>query len=287
MRTKNIKFSTSDKVFYVINHTFLFFCLLVVTFPLMNVVAQSLSSADAVITGKVFLWPVDFSLEAYRRIITNADLVNGFANLLFYTIVGTAVNVILTVMAGYPLSKKDFYGRRVIIGAFVFTMMFSGGLIPSYLLVKALGLYNTRWALIIPGAMSVWNVMIARTFFQNTIPDELCESAEIDGASDLKILLSIILPLSKPVIAVLTLFYAVDHWNSYFTGLIYLTKKELLPLQVVLRNILANAQIMQEMANIIDEEQTRTLALVEVLKYAVIGFASLPVLLLYPFIRIP
>lgn len=285
MNTKQIKYSGSDRVFYIINHTFLFFALVIVFFPLMNVVAQSLSSSNAVITGKVFIWPVEFSLDAYKRIFNNSDLLNGFANSLYYTVIGTMINVTLTVMAGYPLSKKDFYGKQMIIGMFIFTMIFSGGLIPSYLLVKNLGLYNTRWAILIPNAMSVWNVMIARTFFQNTIPDELCESAEIDGASDIRIMASMILPLSKPIIAVLTLFYAVDHWNSYFNAMIYLQNKSLLPLQVVLRNILADAKMIEEMANIVSEQQTNSLALVEVLKYAIIVFASIPVLLMYPFVQ--
>lgn len=285
MSMKKIKYSGSDKIFYIINHTFLLFSLLIVLFPLLNVVAQSLSSSTAVITGKVLIWPVDFSLDAYKRIFNNSDLLKGFGNSLYYTLIGTIINVTLTVMAGYPLSKKDFYGKQYIIGAFIFTMIFNGGLIPSYLLVKDLGLYNTRWAILIPNAMSVWNVMIARTFFQNTIPDELCESAEIDGASDIRIIMSMILPLSKPIIAVLTLFYAVDHWNAYFNAMIYLQDKNLLPLQVVLRNILADAKMIEEMANIVNEQQSNSLALVEVLKYAIIVFASIPVLLLYPFVQ--
>lgn len=285
MRTKKIKYSGTDKIFYFVNHTFLLFALLIVLFPLLNVVAQSFSSPNAVITGKVLIWPVDFSLDAYKRIFNNSDLIMGFGNTLFYTFFGTIVNVLLTVMAGYPLSKKDFYGKQVIIAAFIFTMIFNGGLIPTYLLVKNLGLYNTRWAIIIPTAMSVWNVMIARTFFQNTIPDELCESAEIDGASDFRIIVSMILPLSKPIIAVLTLFYAVDHWNEFFNPMIYLQTKSLLPLQVVLRNILADAKMIEEMANIVNEQQQNSLALVEVLKYAIIVFASIPVLLMYPFVQ--
>jgi putative aldouronate transport system permease protein len=285
MERRNIKLSFSDRLFHVINNIFLTIVLLLVIFPLINVVSQSLSSPNAVITGKVFLWPVEFTIDAYRRIVTSPDLIGGFKNSFFYTIVGTALNVTLSIMAAYPLSRKDFYGRKFIIGMFVFTMMFSGGLIPSYLLVKNLGMYNTRWALIIPNALAVWNVMIARSFFQNTIPDELYEAAELDGASDIKLIFSVILPLSKPIIAVLTLFYAVDHWNSYFNGLIYLKSKNLLPLQVVLRNILANAQAIEQMADIASEDQIKSLALVEVLKYAIIVFASLPVILLYPLVQ--
>ena len=282
---RNLRPGFSDRVFHVINYIYLFLALLIVLFPLINVVSQSLSSPNAVITGKVFLWPIEPTLDAYRRIFENNDLMMGFGNSIFYTVVGTSINLIMTIMAAYPLSKKDFYGKNVIIGIFVFTMMFNAGLIPNYLLIKSLGLYNTRWVMVIPNAMSVWNVMIARTFFKNTIPEDMCEAAELDGASDIETIISIILPLSTPIIAVLTLFYAVGHWNSYFSGLIYLQSKHLLPLQVVLRNILASTQIIEQMTGAITEEQAKSLALVEVLRYAIIVFASLPVIILYPFIQ--
>jgi ABC-type glycerol-3-phosphate transport system permease component len=285
MSKQKIVYSKGDKVFFTINYIFLSFCFLIVILPLINVISSSLSSPTALITGKVFILPVEPSLFAYKKIVTNPDLINGYLNSLFYTVVGTSVNIILTIMAAYPLSRKDFYGRNVITGMFVFTMLFSGGMIPNYLLVKNLHLYDTRWALIIPGALSVWNVMIARNFFQTTIPNELIEAAEIDGASDIKVIFSVVLPLSAPIIAVLSLFYAVGHWNSYFGGFLYLKSKNLFPLQVVLRNILLNAQIIETMADIPSQEQLNMMSIVEVLKYAIIVFASLPVILLYPIVQ--
>lgn len=277
--------SKGDNVFYFINYIFLAFCFLMILFPLMNVVSSSLSSPNALIAGKVVIFPVEFNLNAYKNIVTNSDLINGYLNSIYYTVVGTSLNIVLTIMCAYPLSRKDFCGRNIITGILVFTMIFNGGLIPTYLLVKDLHLYDTRWALIIPGAMSVWNVMIARNFFQTTIPTELIEAAEIDGASDFKVIGSVILPLSAPIIAVLTLFYAVGHWNSYFGGLIYLKTRSLFPLQVVLRNILSNAQVIQDMAGIPTAEQLNMLSMVEVLKYAIIVFASVPVILLYPLVQ--
>lgn len=285
MAKNTITNGKGDTIFYVINYVFLTFCFLMIIFPLINVISSSLSSPNALIAGKVFLLPVEPSLFAYKKIITNPDLTNGYMNSIFYTVVGTAVNIVLTIMCAYPLSRKDFCGRNIITGILVFTMIFNGGMIPNYLLVKDLHMYDTRWALIIPGAMSVWNVMIARNFFQTTIPVELIEAAEIDGASDFKVIGSVILPLSAPIIAVLTLFYAVGHWNSYFGGFIYLKTKTLFPLQVVLRNILSNAQAIQNMADIPSEDQLNMMSMVEVLKYAIIVFASIPVLLLYPLVQ--
>lgn len=285
MAKQGIANSKGDRVFYIINYIFLAFCFLVIIFPLINVISSSLSSPNALISGKVFLLPVEPSLFAYKKILTNPDLTNGYLNSIYYTVVGTIINIILTIMCAYPLSRKDFYGRNLVTGILVFTMIFNGGMIPNYLLVKSLHMYDTRWALIIPGAMSVWNVMIARNFFQTTIPVELIEAAEIDGASDFKVIGSVILPLSAPIIAVLSLFYAVGHWNSYFGGFIYLKSKSLFPLQVVLRNILANAQIIETMADIPTQDQLNMMSLVEVLKYAIIVFASIPVLLLYPLVQ--
>jgi ABC-type glycerol-3-phosphate transport system permease component len=286
MKRHTIKLSFSDRIFHLVNYIYLTIVFFVVLFPLINIVSQSLSSPGAVIAGKVFLWPVNFTLAAYKRIITNPDLIRGFLNSLFYTGFGTLLNVLLSIMAAYPLSRKDFYGWKIFIGLFVFTMLFRGGLIPSYMVVRALKLYNTRWAMILPSALSVWNVMLARTFFQNTIPTELYDAAEIDGASDFQVLVRVVLPLAAPIIAVLTLFYAVGHWNSFFHGLIYLRSKALLPLQVVLRNILANAEEIEAMVDVtLTANDAQVLALVEVLKYAIIVFASLPVLILYPFIQ--
>lgn len=258
---------------------------MIVIFPLMNVVSTSLSSPKAVAAGKVWIWPVEPSLVAYEKILGNKQIWTGFYNSFFYTFFGTLINVILTIMAAYPLSRKDFFGRQAIISIFVFTMMFSGGMIPTYLLIKDLGLINTRWAMIIPNALTVWNVMLARTFFQNTIPVELYEASELDGASDTVIITKVVIPLSAPILAVLTLFYAVGHWNSYFNALLYLKSQELMPLQVVLRNFMSSVNLIQNMLGPITKEQAELISLVDVMKYAIIVFASIPVIILYPFVQ--
>ncbi|HEY8422792.1 MAG TPA: carbohydrate ABC transporter permease [Thermoclostridium sp.] len=282
---KSIHNSISDSVFKIINYTFLFICFMIVIFPLMNVVSTSLSSPKAVAAGKVWIWPVEPSLVAYEKILGNKQIWTGFYNSFFYTFFGTLINVILTIMAAYPLSRKDFFGRQAIISIFVFTMMFSGGMIPTYLLIKDLGLINTRWAMIIPNALTVWNVMLARTFFQNTIPVELYEASELDGASDTVIITKVVIPLSAPILAVLTLFYAVGHWNSYFNALLYLKSQELMPLQVVLRNFMSSVNLIQNMLGPITKEQAELISLVDVMKYAIIVFASIPVIILYPFVQ--
>ena len=209
---------------------------------------------------------------------------SGFANSVYYAVVGTALNIVLTVMAAYPLSRKDFYGRNVFMVYFTITMLFGGGLVPTYLLVKSLGLINTRAAMIVPGAMAVWNMIIARTYFQNNVPSELYESAELDGAGDIRILVSIVLPLCRPIVAVLGLFYAVGHWNSYFDALLYLKSARLFNLQVVLRDALSSIGSLNSMVDV-TTDTLRVAALIEAMKYAIIVLAIVPVLLAYPFVQ--
>jgi len=215
--------SAVDRVFMLGNTAFLLIITLLILLPLVFIVAASFSSAEAVIAGKVTLWPVDFSLLGYETIFEHKKVWNGFANSIFYTFFGTIFNVTMTIIAAYPLSRQDLIGRRFITFAFIFTMLFSGGLIPTYMVVRDLGLLNTRWAMILPTGIGPFNLLIAITFFRTTIPPELNEAARIDGANDFRIFLSIILPLARPIIAVLALFYAVNtHWNTYFQALIYL-----------------------------------------------------------------
>ncbi len=284
MKKKMKNLSRTDKVYYVINTCVLIFSLLLVLIPLINVVAQSLSSPSEVIKGNVFLLPKGFNFNAYKEIMKNKLLLSGFSNSFFYTILGTLINVVMTVMVAYPLSRKDFVGRGTFTAMFVFTMIFTAPLIPVYLNIKRLNMLNTVWAMVIPGAVSVYNMIIARTFFQSNLPGEMLESAEIDGANDIQVLMKLVLPLSKSVLAVLVLFYAVAHWNSYFNAFIYLSSESKFPLQVVLRNILSNAQAMEEMVNA-STDQSMRLAMIYVLKYAVIVFGSVPVICLYPFVQ--
>ena len=284
MQATHLKKSFSDKVFILINYTLLTFAFLIVLIPLLHVVAQSLSAPTEVIAGRVFIIPKKITLMAYQEIFRSKLLLSGYGNSILYTVTGTITNIVLTVMCAYPLSRKDFLGRKWMMWLFVFTMIFSAPLIPTYLNIRNLKLLNTIWAVILPGAIGVYNMVVARTFFMNSIPDEMIEAAELDGASDLRIVWHLVLPLSKSIIAVLTLFYAVSHWNSYFDAFMYLSSENKLPLQVVLRNILANAKMIEEMANA-SVEQSQRLAMVEVLKYAVIVFGSLPVVMLYPFVQ--
>ena len=279
-----IKSSKSDLTFDIINTFFMSVILIVVVYPLIYIVSASISDPAKVTSGEVWLWPIGINFKGYTAVLQYKPVMTGYANSFYYATVGTFFNVVMTLIAAYPLSRKEFFGRNVVIFLITFTMMFSGGLIPTYLLVKNLGMVNTRWALIIPGAIGVWNLIITRIFLQTSIPGELYDSAEIDGAGDLRTFLAIVLPLARPVIAVITLYYAVDHWNSYFNALIYLNKQSLFPLQIPLRNILIlNSMDMSMLSDV--EEMTRRQQLVELLKYSLIVVASLPVMILYPFVQ--
>lgn len=241
--------STREKAFDWAVYALLSLVSLIVLYPLVFVLVASFSSPEAVMRGEVWLWPKDITWMGYTKIFQNNEILTGYLNTIVYTVVGTAINLILSVAAAYPLSRKDFAGRNAISALMVFTMFFSGGMVPSYLLVKNLGMLNTMWALIIPGAVSVYNIIIMRTFFQSSIPGEMQEAASIDGCSNLGILWKIVLPLSMPIIAVMILFYSVGHWNSYFSGLMYLTDRDKYPLQLFLREILIQGQ-MQEMLGV-------------------------------------
>lgn len=279
-----IKKTRADVIFNAVNNTFLIICLIVVLYPLIYIVSASFSSPQAVTSGKVWLFPVDFSLAGYKAVFENDYILTGYGNTIIYTVAGTALNLIMTILAAYPLSRKDFYGRDIFMFLFAFTMIFNGGLIPTYLLVSQLGLINTRWALIIPGAVGVWNVIITRTYYQNTIPDELLEAAQLDGCSDIKFIWNVVLPLSKAITAVLVLFYGVGHWNEFFNAFIYLSKKELYPLQIVLRDILIMNSIDPNM--VADTElMVAKQGLADLLKYSLIIVASVPVLCIYPFVQ--
>ena len=277
--------SAIDRIFMFFNNSILLVIMLIVLLPLIYIVSASFSSAEAVIAGRVILWPVDFSLQGYETVFEHKKVWDGFANSLFYTFFGTIFNVVLTIIAAYPLSRMDLVGRRVITFAFIFTMLFSGGLIPTYMVVRDLGLLNTRWAMILPTGIGPFNLLITITFFRTTIPPELIEAARIDGASDFRTFRSVILPLARPIIAVLALFYAVNtHWNTYFMALIYLKDQELFPLQLVLREILIQNSIDASM--LVDtEDLVAREGLRDLLKYSLIVVASVPVMALYPFVQ--
>jgi putative aldouronate transport system permease protein len=279
-----IKDSLGDRLFLILVYGFLSVILIIVLYPLIYILSSSFSSPQAVISGRVWLFPVEPSLAGYRAIFSNPAVLTGYANSLFYTFFGVLINVSLTVMMAYPLSKSTFYGRNAMMVILVITMMFSGGLIPYYLTVKMVGILDTRWAMLLPGAMAVWQVIIARTFFQSTIPKELGEAAELDGCSDMGFLWRVVLPLSKPILAVLVLMYAVGHWNAYFDALIFLKSQELFPLQIILRNILILNSIDASMMVDANQMAARQ-GLRDLLKFSLIVVATVPILAIYPFVQ--
>lgn len=283
--TKRQRIRLGDRTFYMVNDTLLLIALLIVLYPLVYIFSASFSSPDAVLTGRVRLLPVEPSLEGYRAVFRHHLIMSGYANTIFYTVAGTTLNVVLTVMAAYPLSRKDLQGRNLLMFLFSFTMLFSGGLIPMYILMRSLGLLDNRLAMILPQAIGVWNLIIARTFFQQTIPGELREAAEMDGCSDIYFLIKVVLPLSKAIIAVLVLFYGVMHWNAFFDAFIYLDDTEKYPLQLVLREILILNEMSGDMMVVDPELEEQMLGLANLLRYSLIVVASLPVWLVYPFVQ--
>jgi putative aldouronate transport system permease protein len=281
-----MRYSAEDRLFHIINYSILSILFIIVLYPLVYVVSCSFSSAMAVITNRVWLWPVEFTLDSYKAIFEHRLLMIGYANSLLYMVAGTFVNIILLVLCAYPLSRKDLPGRIFFTFYFIFTMFFSGGMIPNYILVDKLKMLNTRWALIIPFAFSAYNMIIVRTYFNSNIPAELLEASQIDGCSDIKFFFRIALPLSKPVIAVMVLFHGIGHWNGYMRALLYLNNPKYYTLQLVLRDILFLAQMPEEvLAQMEDSKLEEITNVMELLKYSVIVVGSLPVLILYPFVQ--
>ncbi|MGI6172967.1 MAG: carbohydrate ABC transporter permease [Christensenellales bacterium] len=275
--------SVSDHLTMAFVYLFTMLAMVAILVPLVFVVAASFSSPEALLSAKVFLWPVDFTLRGYKMVVEHEMLPIGFRNTIIYTIVGTSINAVMTVLAAYPLSRKDLKIRNPVMAMFAFTMLFSGGMIPTYLLIKNLGMLDTIWAMVIPNAMSIWNVIITRTYFQTSIPDEMLESANIDGCDDFKFLMKMVIPLSVPILAVNVLLYAVGHWNSYFNAMMYLNDNKKFPLQIVLRDVLIQddtAGMSMDVTKQIEKQQTRYL-----LQYSTIVVGTVPVMLLYPFVQ--
>ena len=284
-RKNSIKVPRGDKIYYGIVNLFLFLFFMAILLPLLNVVASSFSEAKTVNQGKVLFWPVNFTTEGYKAVFQYKGIWRSYANTFLYTITGTAVNLAMTLMCAYPLARKDLPFKGPVVALFMFTMLFGGGTIPNYILIRNLHMMNTIWAMIIPGAISVYNMIIARTFIQN-IPADLEEAAKIDGCSDVRYFFSIVLPLSKTVISVLGLYYAVAHWNDYFTAFLYLSDNEKMPLQITLRAILINNTFSADATASVNEETLlNNQALQDLLKYSLIIVSSVPVLIIYPFVK--
>ncbi len=284
IRKRKIQYPLEDRIYYAAVNLILSLFTLAVLVPLIHIVAASFSSPTAVATSRVVLWPVDFSLKGYQAVFSNPYVLTGYWNTIFYTLLGTLINVTVTLLAAYPLSRKDLPFRGFFMFLFTFTMFFSGGLIPTYLLVSSLHLVGTFWSLLLPGALSVYNMILTRTFMQSNIPGELLEAAQIDGCSDLRFFFNMVLPLSKAVIAVITLYYAVGHWNAYFSAMIYLNEKDTYPLQLILRDILIANQISTN--DIVDDAVLAgKQGMADLLKYSLIIVSSLPIICVYPFVQ--
>ncbi|WP_020620904.1 carbohydrate ABC transporter permease [Paenibacillus daejeonensis] len=283
-----IKESRGDKLFLVIVYLILAAALVVVAYPLVYIISASISNPNVVASGEMWLLPKELTFEGYKRVFEDSAIWNGYLNTIIYTTVGTAVNLAVTLPAAYAMSRRDMVGRNLFMGLFMVTMFFSGGLVPTYLIVKNLGLVNTMWALILPAATSVWNLIVCRTFFQSTMSKDLQEAAEIDGCSDFRLFFQIVLPLSTALIAVMALFFGVGHWNNYFSALIYLNDQSKYPLQLVLRQILVLQQ-MSAQSGVINADTATSLnnkaEVAALVKYAVIIVSTLPVIVLYPFLQ--
>nr|WP_223849966.1 carbohydrate ABC transporter permease [Schleiferilactobacillus harbinensis] len=286
-----VKDTKADRIFKVFLYLFIALAVLLVIYPLIYIISASLSSPESVNSGAMWLLPKGFNWEGYKVIFNYGDIWRGYGMTIFYTVTGTAVSLALTIPCAYAISRKDFSGRAWFTNFMLVTMFVGGGLIPTYLLIRTLGWVNTVWALIIPGAASIYNIIVTRAFFQGNIPWEMQEAAIIDGASDFQLFFKIVLPLSAPIIAVMALFYGVGQWNSYFGALVYLQNKNLYPLQMVLRQIL----VLQDMQTGAATGATVTEAtakaaysqaqLVAVIKYGVMIVSSLPVIIIYPFLQ--
>ncbi|WP_242985301.1 carbohydrate ABC transporter permease [Vallitalea okinawensis] len=287
-KKERAKRSNSDKIFDGVIFVILTIVLLIVAYPLYFIIISSFSDPAAVAGGNVTWRPIGFTLDGYEAVFKEENVMRGFLNSIIYTTVGVLINLGVTIPTSYALSREDFFGKKAVTIFYLITMFISGGLMPTYLVVQSLGMINTMWALVVPGALSVYNMIVARTFFKTNLPLELLESAKLDGCGNTKFFIHIALPLSGPIIAILVLFYGIGHWNSYFSGLLYIIDQEKFPLQLVLRNILINNALRQTQSILTEEalkEAERLRQVTELMKYSLIIVSSIPVMILYPFIQ--
>ena len=276
--------SRGDRVFQAAVYAIIVLIAVFTLYPLIYSLSASVSEPREILNGHVWLYPVNITTNAYQRVFRSADIQSGYLNTIIYAVAGTALNLLMTIAAAYPLSMKDMKGRNFITIMITFTMFFSGGMIPTYINIKNLGLLNTRWSGILPGLINVTNLLILRNYFINSVPDELHEAAEIDGSSPMNTLFTIILPLSKSILVVITIYYFVAHWNAYFDAMMYITKRNKWPLQVFLRQILLLSQ-MGDMAETMGADDANTALLYASLKYAIIIIAALPLIIVYPLVQ--
>lgn len=280
-----IKPTPADRVFRYVSLLFLSVVMILLTYPLIFVINASFTDPLKLYTSPILLYPKGINFGSYSIAFANSDIWTGYKNSAIYTLLGTTVNIVMTILGAYPLSRKDFYGRNVLTFFYSFTMFFGGGLIPYYLVVSGLGLVDNIWTMIIPGAVSVYNMIIMRTYFSTNIPTELEEAAKIDGCNNLRLLLSIVLPLSTPILAVLSLYYGVDHWNGYYHAMIFLNDRSKYPLQLFLREILIQSEMSDMLQIATDEKYSQRMMDQLGLKYVVIVISTVPIFVIYPFLQ--
>lgn len=285
-KANKVRWSSNDQIFYTVVTVFLTLIALIVLYPIIYVVSCSFSSPDSIMSGKVILWPVDFTLDGYNAVLGYKKVWIGFRNSIFYTVVGTLINMFMTIICAYPVSRKDMPGRNILMMMYSFTMIFGAGMIPNYLLVRDLKMLNTVWAILIPGAIGVYNMIIMRTYFMSSIPGELLEASKMDGCGDTKFLVSVVLPLSKPILAVVSMYYIVAHWNAYFKAFMYLSDENLYPLQIFLKEILVASKLEAAMLDdVLVTSSASTSGLQYIVKYALIVVACLPMMIIFPFVQ--
>lgn len=276
-----------DKIFDVMNKVFIWILLIIILYPLVYICSASISDPVLVNTGEMWLWPKGITFEGFERVFQNKEIWSGYRNTVIYTVLGTLINLAITLPCAYALSRKGLRGKNIVMAMLVFTMFFQGGIIPTFLLIRNLGMIDSVWAMLLPNAAAVWNIIVTRTYFQSAIPREMEEAAEIDGCSTVKTFAKIVLPLSAPIIAVMALFYGVGHWNQYFNAMIFLSSRELFPLQLILREIL----VLNEMSNSMMMNGDSMEAMIEqariadIIKYAVMIVSALPLIIAYPFLQ--
>ena len=279
---RNARMSRGDRIFGLVNAALLWIVSIIMLYPLLYVVACSFSDPLSVVQSRITLLPQGATLAAYERVFRNEMIMSGYKNTLVYTLLGTAINVVITLMTAYPLSRPDLVGKKAVNSMIAFTMLFSGGMVPTFLVVKDLGLMDSVWAIVLPGAMSAWNMFIVKNYYMTSIQRELIEAADVDGASDIRAYLSIVTPLSAPIVAVMVLYYGVGHWNAYFDALLYLRDKARYPLQLVIRTFFTASDYAEQGGGSGD---TAMLLINETMKYALIVIASAPILCLYPLLQ--
>lgn len=278
-------YGKEERLFDGIIYIILFLVLALMVYPLIYVVSCSLSDPMLVLGGKIRLLPQGFNLDSYTAVLKENKLLRGYMNTILYTVVGTLINILLTTTGAYALSCENLKGRKMITRFIIFTMLFSGGLIPTYIVVSKLNLLNTMWSIVLPNAVSVTNFVIMKSSFENGIPKDLKEAAKVEGCSNIGVFTKIVLPLSKSIIAVMVIFYSVGHWNEYFNALLYITDKTKQPLQVILRDILISNELTEMMGNVNQLNSETRAMIAEGMKYSTIVLSSLPMILLYPFFQ--